>query len=153
MCKIIPIRLIPVDFGYQIDNITIKKIVKYCLHNHYTTNENVLILGDNILLQISILENLVLNIFKDGIGVFVFYDEINSYTNLRQIDSLALLKKRGQAHKDILDNSHYICEALNKITRFIRNLKRNKLRRLTSFENWENGGFSYVMSTYYFDQK
>lgn len=151
MYNILPIRLIPVDFGYQIKDTHLDKITTYCTNNRYLAEKDIAIIGGNILLRVEVSDNLFLNLFRDGIGVFVYLDEIHYYKELQDINSSILLAERKDAHRSLLNGSHSICSTLKRIIQFIRGLASSFTRRLTSFENWEKEGLSYVMSIYYFN--
>ncbi len=149
--SIFPIRIIPIDFGYQISKKHINKVKSFCKKNNFKYFEQENLLGITALLKITIDNSLVLYLFKDGIGVYVFYDEKYFFESPNDINPIEILKQRKKCHNDILNGIHIINSKCNIFNKKIKKLKFSGRRRLTSSDDWENSGFSYVMSVFFFN--
>lgn len=150
--KVLAIRIVPFDLGFEIDNKgigKIKKVVKNDLNNELHFNEvNSKALSYNYYININ--TQLKMVFFNDGTGQFIFLDKVNSYGNLSSENLKKILKKRTSIHKQILAHSHPMSIVMDEYLSKIRNVEEKK-RRFTSKFDWESGGLSYVMSFYFIE--
>jgi len=151
---VLPCRIIPCDFGHQIDDKIFYNIINYvnqCRNFKviYKTDD----LNENEILSVEIkIDNneytLNLHIFSDGIGIFVLIDKKEEY-NLKNFNHKKILETRAEVHREILTHCHHISNIFNEHTSKIRSYFDNNQIRFTASPEWEKKGISYVMSFYF----
>ena len=146
--QLFPIRIIPVDLGYKIDSKRQQRIFDKMVSSNFLVSTNIKLFGEDAILKIECSENLDFYIFADGIGVFSYCDSCTNYVDASNLDAEIILNQRKNTHRNILQHTHSISQSIERVTSLIRALVPIKNRRITSYENWENGGLSYVMSFY-----
>jgi hypothetical protein len=151
---LMPYRIIPCDFGHQINANIFRDIVKYLdesqecsiLSKSKSANETELLSaklhlkGNNL--------NLYLHVYSDGIAIFTLIDkeEVHRY---HEYDPERTLEIRKKAHEELLTHAHKVSELMDKHISKIRTFFNKDISRSTSFSTWENKGLSYVMSFYF----
>lgn len=153
MMQLYPIRIIPVDIGYKIDERKLGVICDMMSTNGMEITQGVCLFGEDAILGVECSEKLHLYVFADGVGVFLYEDECVEYENIDSLNADTVLTERRNAHKNILNHCHVISKQIDDITNSMRNLVKYKKRRRTSFADWESGGLSYVMSFYLLNAK
>jgi len=146
-----PVRVIPVDFGYRIDNKKKNIICETLKSFGYILTDVVRLFGEDAILSVKCQDDLTMYLFADGVGVFSYEDTILSYNDVNELQAESILAERRNAHKDILNHTHSISDKIDEVTTLIRELSKEKKRRRTSHETWESRGLSYVMSFYLLD--
>lgn len=151
---LLPYRILPCDYGYQLDERTLKKVSKYftnhpeleIISNTGTANDNEIIMAKHTGALGGI--NLFSNIYSDGIGIFTLVDQTEEYT-IDTFDPRLILDKRKRIHKGLLSHTHEVSKLINDNISGVRSLFRKDTTRLTASKYWEKGGLSYVMSFYF----
>lgn len=152
--SILPCRIIPCDFGHQIDEVIFNRILQYL---NEKKDYKILKKSDNIhekeLVSVKILLkdkkcSLSLYIFSDGIGIFTFYDKKINYST-SNFDVKEILSIRKETHRELLTHCHNISKVINKCVAKIKSLFNKEKSRFTASEKWENKGLSYIMSFYF----
>lgn len=149
---LMPYRLIPCDFGHQINENIFRDIIKYLdvsqectiLSKSKSANKTELLsakfhLKDN---------NLYLHIYSDGIGIFTLIDKEEVYS-YNEYNPERTWETRKKAHEGLLTHTHRVSEVMDKHISKIRGFFNKDVSRSTSFSTWENKGLSYVMSFYF----
>ncbi len=149
---LMPYRIIPCDFGHQINADIFRDIIEYIdesqectiLRKSKSASESELLsaklhLKDN---------NLNLHIYSDGIGIFTLIDKEEVYS-CNEYDPERTWETKKKAHEELLAHSHRLSEVMDKHISEIRAFFSKDVSRSTSFSTWENKGLSYVMSFYF----
>jgi hypothetical protein len=147
------VRIIPFDIGTSITKNIKEKIVGRCKKGAEET-----FLFDESVLKLEIATEskpIEIILFKDGIGVASFVEEI-PLNPLQGFDPVFALNNRAEVHKAILRHEHPFSGFLDKTIDELREIaecsldkKRRKMVRkirFTASKNWEKGGISYCMS-------
>jgi len=146
-----PVRVIPVDFGYRIDNKK-KNIISETLRSAgFSTTDEVRLFGEDAIMSVLCKNNLTMYLFADGVGVFSYEDTVVNFNTVDELNAESILAERRNAHKDILNHNHLISAQIDEVTALIRDLVKEKNRRRTASTAWESKGLSYVMSFYILD--
>ena len=156
MDKIIlsPYRIIPCDYGHQLDEEILEKISKHFNNNsEYEIISDFGTLNDTEVVMVRYKHpieeaNLFLNIYSDGIGIFTLVDKEESYA-LDNFDPRITLDKRKTAHREILTHTHQVSKLINDHIYKVRSFFGKDAARLTASNFWEKRGLSYVMSFYF----
>ena len=154
---LLPYRIVPCDFGNQINEGIFSKIIQY-LKNIPGVKilEKAHDIRETLLLSVKIHHSdasgaLFLQIYSDGIGIFTIIDKEEKYGSVNDFSPDTILNLRKKAHKELLTHSHAFSEIIQKHVSEIRNFFDREKRRFTSFSTWEKRGLSYVMSFYFID--
>lgn len=151
LIQLFPIRLIPVDIGYKINDGLKKKILNLLCPTFSKPLVNVQLFGERALLSVNIEDTVSFYLFSDGIGVFVFEDNCVEIKDVLELDAANILTERRIVHRNLLNHTHKISKKMDNIVRLLRDVVNSKHRRQTANDNWEHGGFSYIMSFYFFN--
>ncbi len=146
--QLFPVRIIPVDIGYKIDEKKQMVICEAMSAKGMNTQQGVRLFGEDAILRIECSDRLHFYLFADGVGVFSYQDDCVEFMGPEVLDAESVLTERRNAHKGILGHTHPISQQLDEIVDLMRNLMKRKKRRKTSYAEWESGGLSYVMSFY-----
>jgi len=150
----LPYRIIPCDFGHQINSNIFGDIIEYLdesqewtiLSKSKSANETELLSAKLHLIDGNF--NLYLHIYSDGIGIFTLIDKEEVYI-YNEYDPERTLEIRRKAHEELLTHTHRTSEVMGKHISKIRTFFNEDISRSTSFPTWENKGLSYVMSFYF----
>ena len=156
MAQIQPIRIIPFDIGYEINNDHLKEIKEFLCNlecKNVDIKEDSRAFSNEPVISCKITDSLLLILYSDGIGEFVYKDNIIKYEDLDSIDVNQILRERRATHNQITSHTHDISPTITEYLSMLRNCVIETKRRFTSLENWEYGGLSYIMSFYLFDCK
>lgn len=146
--QLFPVRIIPVDVGYKIDTKKQTAICEAMSAKGLRVQHEVRLFGEDAILGIKCSDRLYFYLFADGVGVFSYQDDCVEFASVEALDAESVLTERRNAHRGILSHTHPISRQLDDVVDAIRNLEKRKKRRKTSYNEWESGGLSYVMSFY-----
>ena len=153
--KIIPYRVLPFDIGRTLDEndkIRIKNALSE--FEEEPLNPLLAVLSKELMLQFDINEGIRLYIYRFGIGVFYIKDE--SFISSDDRYAVTYCESRKNAHKAFFDFTHRDSALLSRIMELTRNSARaNKDQnlRISSQNDWEQHGISYVMTISFIKKK
>lgn len=151
-----PYRIIPCDFGHDIDD-TLSKRIQSTLDSleqwKITTESNT---GSGSLLRAQMMLSddryqIHLELFKDGIAIFTLIDSVVNYDDIENFDPEEIVRTRRDTHDSLLGHDHAVSEALDREIERLRDLFDSREARFSAASDWENDGFSYIFSFYFID--
>ena len=85
--QLYPIRIIPVDICYKIDDKRKNEILNILSSYGDLVIDGFQLFGENAVLGINISEYLSFYLFADGVGIFVYKEQSKEYSNDKQLDA------------------------------------------------------------------
>ena len=142
-----PLRFIPFDVGVELNDRRMSIIEKRLSTCGYSKNDSPVLLrslSDCLLGGFSLSELLEVYVFTTGIGIVVFEDEL--FPIVHDAFGAEYCEYRRRKHEEIRLFKHRLSPQIKKVIGEIRSSFVKCSRRISGFDDWENGGISYVMT-------